>query len=61
MSLFRFRFNNEKRLSLELKKYQKANDCGLKSLKAAEEFEDEVWQLNASVLVAQAQGISSIF
>lgn len=43
------------RCYLELNKYLKAKDCGVKSLKAAEEFDDEVWQLNASVLLAQAQ------
>jgi hypothetical protein len=41
---------------LELSKHQRAKDCGLKSLAAAEDFEDEVWQLNASVLIAQALG-----
>jgi len=42
------------RCYLELEKYSKAKDCGVKSLDAAQDFEDEVWQLNASVLVAQA-------
>ena len=44
------------RCYLELDKYSKAKDCGVKSLDAAQDFEDDVWQLNASVLVAQALG-----
>lgn len=44
------------RCYLELEKYNKAKECGIKSLDAAQDFEDEVWQLNASVLVAQSLG-----
>ncbi|XP_066919955.1 outer dynein arm-docking complex subunit 4-like [Clytia hemisphaerica] len=47
-------FHEIGRCYLELSKHKKAKDCGLKSLEAAIEFEDEVWQLNASVLVVQA-------
>lgn len=38
--------------------YSEARDYGEQSLSAAEEAEDEVWQLNASVLIAQADGKS---
>ena len=36
--------------------YKKAYDFGEKSIQAAVEAEDDMWQLNATVLVAQAQG-----
>ena len=36
--------------------YDEARSYGEESLKTAEEAEDEVWQLNASVLIAQADG-----
>jgi len=42
---------------LEQGKHQEARDYGEKSLNAAKEAEDDVWQLNASVLVAQAEGM----
>ena len=48
------------RCYLEVGEHQKAMDYGEKSLAAAQEAEDEVWQLNACVLVAQSQGISNI-
>ena len=44
------------RCYLELEKYHKAKEFGEKSLAAGEECDDEVWQLNANVLIAQAQG-----
>ena len=44
------------RCHLELGNFSKAQDHGDKSLEAAREAEDEVWKLNATVLVAQAQG-----
>lgn len=44
------------RCYLELEKYHKAKEFGEKSLAAGEECGDEVWQLNANVLIAQAQG-----
>lgn len=40
--------------------YQKAYDFGEKSVAAAVEAEDDMWQLNATVLVAQSQGIERI-
>ena len=44
------------RCHLELKYYQDAKEFGQKSLAAAEQADDKVWQLNATVLVAQAEG-----
>ena len=46
------------RCHLELKYYQDAKEFGQKSLAAAEQADDKVWQLNATVLVGQAEGIS---
>ena len=46
------------RCHLEMGNYKEARDYGEQSLEAAEEAEDEVWQLNASVLIAQADGKS---
>jgi tetratricopeptide (TPR) repeat protein len=43
------------RCHLELSGYSQARDFGEKSLKAAQEAGDDVWQLNASVLVAQSE------
>lgn len=40
---------------LELKHYTKARDNGLHSLSAAYDIGDKKWQLNANVLVAQAE------
>ena len=45
------------RCYLELQKYQDARDFGEKSLAAAKEAEDDGWQLHASVLVAQSEGM----
>ena len=44
------------RCHMELGNFQDARDFGRKSLVAGAEAKDEVWQLNASVLVAQAEG-----
>lgn len=46
------------RCHLEMGNYDEARGYGEQSLEAAEEAEDEVWQLNASVLIAQADGKS---
>ncbi|XP_011670214.1 tetratricopeptide repeat protein 25 isoform X1 [Strongylocentrotus purpuratus] len=43
------------RCHLELGDFQEARDCGQKSLQAAQEAGDDVWQLNASVLIAQSE------
>lgn len=43
------------RCHLELKYYQDAKEFGQKSLAAAEQADDKVWQLNATVLEAQAE------
>ena len=45
------------RCYLEVGDYVKAKECGHKSLNASV---DKAWQLNASVLVAQAEGMSYI-
>ncbi|KAK2191054.1 hypothetical protein NP493_60g01047 [Ridgeia piscesae] len=42
------------RCYLEIDKFEEAKDFGERSKKSAMEAEDEVWQLNASVLIAQA-------
>jgi tetratricopeptide (TPR) repeat protein len=42
------------RCHLEMNQPSEAREFGEKSLHAAEEAEDELWQLNASVLIAQA-------
>ena len=44
------------RCYLEIGKYETAKDNGEKSMVAAEEAEDQMWQLQASVLVAQSEG-----
>jgi len=44
------------RCYLELNCYDEAKDFGEKSLTAAQESYDSLWQLNASVLIAQADG-----
>ena len=49
------------RCYLELNKYSDARDYGEKSLQAAKESDDDGWQLHARVLVAQAEGRSSVF
>lgn len=43
------------RCRMELQDYPTARDLGEKSLTAAREAQDQMWQLNASVLVAQAE------
>ena len=49
-------FHEIGRCYLELKDYEEAKSYGEKSLGAAENAQDDQWQMNASVLVAQAQG-----
>ena len=44
--------------AFELEKYSDARDYGACSLQAAEEADDSSWQLHASVLLAQSEGIS---
>lgn len=43
------------RCQLEMGNFNKARDLGEKSLTAANESQDQMWQLNASVLIAQAE------
>ncbi len=45
------------RCHLELGNYSDAKDFGEQSFEAALEADDAVWQLNASVLIAQADGM----
>ena len=47
------------RCQLELGNYNDAKEYGEKSLTAAKEAEEDVWTLNATVLVAQSQGTES--
>ncbi|KAI7803436.1 tetratricopeptide repeat protein 25 [Triplophysa rosa] len=48
-------FHEIGRCYLELKRYTEARCYGLHSFEAADDIGDEKWQLNASVLVAQAE------
>ncbi|XP_040291742.1 outer dynein arm-docking complex subunit 4 isoform X1 [Bufo bufo] len=48
-------FHEIGRCYLELELFEEARDYGVRSQQEAEEAEDVEWQLNASVLVAQAQ------
>lgn len=48
-------FHEIGRCYLELKRYAEARDYGSHSFAAADDITDEKWQLNASVLVAQAE------
>ncbi|XP_066498266.1 outer dynein arm-docking complex subunit 4 [Hoplias malabaricus] len=48
-------FHEIGRCYLELKNLTEAKDYGIRSLSAADDISDEKWQLNASVLVAQAE------
>jgi tetratricopeptide repeat protein 25 len=43
------------RCHLELGKYETAKNYGHQSLEHAEKINDEVWQLNATVLIAQSE------
>ena len=45
---------------MEKERFKKAKDYGEQSLEAADEAEDRVWQLNASVLIAQAEGMFTV-
>ena len=49
-------FHEIGRCYLELKEHEEAKVYGEKSLAAAESAKDDQWQMNASVLIAQAQG-----
>lgn len=49
-------FHEIGRCHLEMGKFTEAKDYGEKSMAAAEEAKDNVWKLNASVLIAQADG-----
>lgn len=49
-------FHEIGRCHLELKNFQDAKEYGQKSLAAARDADDQVWQLNATVLIAQAEG-----
>ena len=40
----------------ELNSYKEAKEYGIKSLDAAQDCGDQVWQLNAFMLIAQAEG-----
>ena len=44
------------RCYLEEKSFQDALECGQRSLASAQEAKEQVWELNATVLIAQAQG-----
>ena len=44
------------RCHLEMNHAAEAKEYGEKSLEAATEADDELWQLNASVLIAQSNG-----
>uniref|UniRef100_A0A8C1YCG0 Outer dynein arm-docking complex subunit 4 n=1 Tax=Cyprinus carpio TaxID=7962 RepID=A0A8C1YCG0_CYPCA len=48
-------FHEIGRCYLELKRYSEARDYGYRSLMAADDISDKKWQLNASVLMAQAE------
>jgi len=48
-------FHEIGRCHLELQNFTEAKEYGEKSLAAGEEADDQVWMLNASVLIAQAQ------
>ena len=48
------------RCYLELKNFQDALECGQKSLKSAQQANEQVWELNATVLIAQAQGNQAV-
>ncbi|XP_062389276.1 outer dynein arm-docking complex subunit 4 isoform X2 [Sardina pilchardus] len=48
-------FHEIGRCSLELKLHDKARNYGSQSLTAANEISDEKWQMNANVLIAQAE------
>lgn len=48
-------FHEIGRCYLELKRHSKARDYGIHSFSAANDIGDEKWQLNSSVLVAQAE------
>lgn len=47
------------RCYLEMGDFSNAKEYGEKSLSAAEDAEDDLWELNARVLIAQSQGWSA--
>ena len=49
-------FHDIGRCYYELDNWQEAKQYGEKSLTAAREAKDELWQLNASVMIAQSEG-----
>jgi tetratricopeptide (TPR) repeat protein len=48
-------FHEIGRCHLEIGDYEVARDYGRKSFECAERISDEIWQLNATVLMAQAE------
>ena len=48
------------RCHLMLGAFDKARECGKKSLGESKKAEDDVWKLNAGVLIAQAEGQTNI-
>ena len=52
-------FHEIGRCHLLLGSFEKAREFGKKSHEESMKAEDDVWQLNAGVLVAQAEGICS--
>ena len=56
-----FLYHELGRCQLELGNYSEARDFGEKSLATAREAQDQIWQLNASVLVAQAESEFSFY
>lgn len=54
-------YHESGRCLLELGEYQLALDYGQKSLDYAMKADDEVWVMNASVLIGQSQGMWLIF
>lgn len=49
-------FHDIGRCYCELGKWQEAKEYGEKSLTAARDAKDEMWQLNASVMIGQSEG-----
>ena len=48
------------RCYLELNKFSQAKNYGEQSYTAAVEAEDNMWQLQASVLIAQTEGMNNV-
>ena len=49
-------FHDIGRCYFELSQWQEAKEYGEKSLTAARDAEDKMWQLNASIMIAQSEG-----